>query len=34
MEVSDLEGTADGDMRVKQRKGRQATGEQKIYNMR
>ena len=29
-----MEETPDGDMRVKQRNGRQATGERKIYNMR
>ena len=34
VEVSDLEETADGDMRVKQRKGGQATGERKNDNMR
>ena len=34
VEVSDLEESADGNMRVKWRKGRHATGERKVYNMR
>ena len=34
LEVSDLEEAADSDMRVKQRKGRQATGERKTCNIR
>ena len=33
VEVSDLEEIADGDMKVKQRKGKHATGERKVCNM-
>ena len=33
VEVSDLEEIADGDMKVKQRKGKHAAGERKVCNM-